>query len=69
MKINDMKYTLCSGTLLGYARGRNILRWDDDIDVFIPPENFSEAERNPMDTEKIIPKFLAIRWENYGLKL
>ncbi len=33
------KYILCSGTLLGYARYRNILRWDDDIDIFIPPEN------------------------------
>ena len=39
---NDIKYFLFAGTLLGWARYKKILPWDDDVDVVIPKKDLKK---------------------------
>lgn len=50
-----LRYWVCGGTLLGTIRHKGFIPWDDDIDIFLPwqdylrlIENFEETERYSM---------------------
>lgn len=51
-KENDIKYFLSNGTLLGAVKYKGFIPWDDDIDVFVPREDYDRLIATFKDSEK-----------------
>jgi len=41
---NGIPYWVCGGTLLGAARCKGIIKWDDDLDIGVPYEYANKVE-------------------------
>lgn len=48
---HDIKYWATAGTLLGVIRHRNIIPWDDDIDLGITPDSLEKIKKIDKDGE------------------
>jgi len=54
---NNIKFSLCEGSLLGCIRHNDFVPWDDDVDIYMTHNTFSELKKYIEGTENQLVKF------------
>ncbi len=49
---NELVYFLCGGCCIGSIRNGGFIPWDDDVDVFMPREDYERLKEIWVDTEE-----------------
>lgn len=44
-KVNNLKYYLCGGCLIGVVRHHGFIPWDDDVDLFMPRKDYERLTK------------------------
>ncbi len=56
---NNLRYWVCGGTMLGTVRHQGFIPWDDDIDIFLPLDDY-------MRFMEVFPKSNRYKIKGYG---
>lgn len=51
-KKNDLVYFLCGGCCIGAVRHNGFVPWDDDVDVFMPRDDYNKLKKLWHDTDQ-----------------
>lgn len=67
-KANGIRYSISGGNLLGYARSRQHIPWDDDMDVYVEPKGYHFLNKL-FNEGKDVGEVLNHRWEMRVVRL
>ena len=62
LESEHLDYYLDSGTLLGMVRDGDLIAWDDDIDIALNPEAFTQAVQRAPTLYTLLPRATEIDW-------
>lgn len=63
---HDLRYWVCGGTLLGTIRHKGFIPWDDDIDIFLPWEDYQRLMEMFQETDQYgLIGFGTSDWNDY----
>lgn len=65
-KKNNLIYFLCGGNCIGALRHQGFIEWDDDVDVFMPREDYERFKEIWRDTDEYLIQKNTIDSPNYN---